>query len=87
MVESTTGMLEGLHKLLLAREGGNVEVEMEKHMMDVTSDIISRTAFGGSYERGKKVFEQLMTLMKLMIDNEYLLSIPILRFQASPQPP
>jgi cytochrome P450 len=64
---------------LLAGEGGSVEVEMQKHMMDVTSDIISRTAFGGSYERGKKVFEQLCTLTKLMVANDYLLSIPVLR--------
>ena len=86
MVESTFGMLEGLHKVVLAREGGNVEVEIQTHMMNVTSDIISRTAFGSSYERGKKVFEQLCTLIKLMVDNDYLLSIPVLRFLASPRP-
>ena len=86
MVASTSEMLEGLHKVVLAGEGGGVEMEMHKHMMDVTSNIISRTAFGGSYKRGKKVFEQLCTLMKLMADNDYLLSIPILRFLAFPSP-
>ena len=86
MAESTYGMLEDLQKLVLAGGGGSVEVEMQKHMRDVTTDIISRTAFGGSFERGKKVFEQLFIVMKLMVDNDYLLSIPILRFLAPPGP-
>lgn len=65
------GMLEGLHKLVLAREGGSVEVEMQKHMMDVMLDIVSRTAFGGSYRRGKKLYEQLYIVVKHVADNDY----------------
>lgn len=67
MVESAAGMLDSLEKAVLSSEGGSVEVEMHKHMVDVTADIISRTAFGSSYEKGKKVFEEQKKLMNLLV--------------------
>jgi len=79
MVESTSKMLESLEKAVITG-AGSVEVEMQKFMVDLTADIISRTAFGGSYERGKKVIEQLQNLTKLLVANQLSLSIPGLRF-------
>ena len=67
MAESTAGMLASLEKAVLSSGGGSVEVEMQKHMVDVTADIISRTAFGSSYEKGKKVFEEQKKLMNLLV--------------------
>jgi hypothetical protein len=45
--------------------GGNVELEVGDYMTSVTADIIALTAFGSNYEKGKKVFEQQVTLMNL----------------------
>lgn len=86
MVESTYEMLESLDKVVLTRGGGSVEMEMHKWMVDVAADLISRTAFGGSYERGNEVFEKLHQLMKVMAANIHFFSIPILRFLTSPPP-
>ncbi|KAH8940043.1 hypothetical protein BDL97_15G067200 [Sphagnum fallax] len=46
--------------------GGNVELEVGDYMKRVTADIIALTAFGSNYEKGKKVFEQQVTLINLM---------------------
>jgi hypothetical protein len=43
--------------------GGHVELEVGDYMTHVTADIISHTAFGSSYEKGKKVFEQQVALI------------------------
>jgi hypothetical protein len=45
--------------------GGNVELEVGDYMKHVTADIIARTAFGSNYEKGKKVFEEQVTLLDL----------------------
>jgi cytokinin trans-hydroxylase len=46
--------------------GGHVELEVGAYMTHVTADIISRTAFGSNYEKGKKVFEQQVALVNLL---------------------
>jgi cytochrome P450 len=46
--------------------GGNVELEVGDYMTHVTVDIIARTVFGNNYEKGKKMFEEQVTLLKLM---------------------
>ncbi len=46
--------------------GGHVELEVGAYMTHVTADIISHTAFGSSYEKGKKVFEQQVALINLI---------------------
>jgi len=46
--------------------GGHVELEVGVYMTHVTTDIISHTAFGSSYEKGKKVFEQQVALINLI---------------------
>ncbi|KAH8939641.1 hypothetical protein BDL97_15G045900 [Sphagnum fallax] len=46
--------------------GGHVELEVGAYMTHVTADIISRTAFGSNYEKGKKVFEQQVALINLL---------------------
>jgi len=46
--------------------GGNVELEVGDYLTHVTADIIARTAFGSNYEKGKKMFEEQVTLLDLM---------------------
>ncbi|KAI5432426.1 hypothetical protein KIW84_036242 [Lathyrus oleraceus] len=60
MVECTKEMLESLQKGL---ECGESEVEIGEYMTKLTADIISRTEFGTSYQKGKKIFH-LLTLLQ-----------------------
>ena len=87
MVESTAGMLENLEKVVDSG-GGSAEVEMEKLLETTTADIISRTAFGSSYKKGTRVFEEQRNLYRLLAAKDPLLSIPLFRFKSShPHPP
>ncbi|KAE9615633.1 hypothetical protein Lal_00017700 [Lupinus albus] len=60
MVECTKEMLQSIEKVL---ELGQSEVEIGEYMTKLTADIISRTVFGTSYQKGKKIFH-LLTLLQ-----------------------
>jgi cytokinin trans-hydroxylase len=62
MVECTKEMLHSLEKGL---ECGQSEVEIGEYMTKLTADIISRTEFGTSYQKGKKIFHLLTALQSL----------------------
>ncbi|XP_048318952.2 cytochrome P450 CYP749A22-like [Ziziphus jujuba] len=55
-------------------EGKEIEVYEEFRLL--TSDVISRTAFGNDYERGQNIFEMLVRLVELVSDNIYKLRFP-----------
>ncbi|MCO5578826.1 hypothetical protein L7F22_032673 [Adiantum nelumboides] len=48
-------------------EGGQAEIEVAHHIKDTMADIIARTSFGSSYEKGKAVFERQAQLVELMM--------------------
>jgi hypothetical protein len=60
--------------------GGCVELEVSHYMANVTADIIAHTAFGSSYEKGRKVFEHQLSLFNLTFQRLIFLTIPGYRF-------
>ncbi|RHN44055.1 putative cytochrome P450 [Medicago truncatula] len=77
MVECTKEMLESLQKGL---ECGQSEVEIGEYMAKLTADIISRTEFGASYQKGRKIFHLLTVLQTLCAQASRHLCFPGSRF-------
>ncbi len=60
--------------------GGCVELEVSHYMANVTADIIAHTAFGSSYEKGRKVFEHQLSLFNFIFPKLNFFIIPGYRF-------
>ncbi|KAK9934910.1 hypothetical protein M0R45_022036 [Rubus argutus] len=71
MIASTETML---NRWTIHEQGKEVEVFEEFRLL--TSEVISRTAFGSSYLEGKNIFEMLMKLASFLVKNTYRLRIP-----------
>ncbi|OMO72124.1 Cytochrome P450 [Corchorus olitorius] len=73
MIASVEMMLERWRK----QEGKEIEVFQEFKVL--TSEIISRTAFGSSYLEGKQIFDMLTKMTLIIARNAYKIHIPVLR--------
>ncbi|KAK7822135.1 cytochrome p450 cyp749a22 [Quercus suber] len=73
MISSIEVMLEGWKH----HEGKEIEVSEEFRLL--TSEVISRTAFGSSYLEGKNIFQMLMKLALISSRNAYKLRFPGIR--------
>ncbi|PRQ40548.1 putative cytochrome P450 [Rosa chinensis] len=71
MIASTETMLKRWQN---HEEGKEIEVFEEFRLL--TSEVISRTAFGSSYLEGQDIFEMLMKLASFLVKNTYRLRIP-----------
>ncbi|KAI6691568.1 hypothetical protein NL676_028396 [Syzygium grande] len=77
MVDCTSQMLQSLRK---AVDSGQTEFEISEHMARLTADIISRTEFDSSYEKGKQIFHLLTILQSLCAQASRHLCLPGSRF-------
>ncbi|PIN00563.1 Cytochrome P450 CYP4/CYP19/CYP26 subfamily [Handroanthus impetiginosus] len=77
MVECTEQVLKTLEN---AVENGEKEIEIGQHLTRLTADIIARTEFDSSYEKGKKIFHLLTVLQHLCARASSHLCFPGSRF-------
>ena len=61
---------------LLTVESGSTEVDVWPYIDNLAGDVISRTAFGSTYEEGKKIFRHQQEQIDLMFQMLNLLHVP-----------
>lgn len=70
-------MIESVDKMLKKwKDNGLKEVEVYEEFKIMASEVISRNAFGSSYEDGKQVFQKLEALNLLAAKNKYKNRLP-----------
>ncbi|CAM6033945.1 unnamed protein product [Sphagnum compactum] len=67
-------------EMRVQHDGGCVELEVGDYMRYVTADIIAHTAFGSSYEKGRKVFDQQLKPKSPQASEFPYNTVPLLRF-------
>ncbi|XP_059455349.1 cytochrome P450 CYP72A616-like [Corylus avellana] len=75
---SCFGLIDRWEKLISPQ--GSVEIDVAPELQNLASDAIARTAFGSSFEEGKRIFELLNELTKLVHESFQKIYIPGFRF-------
>lgn len=77
-----TSVVEMLEKWRSAMsDSGEIEIEVSEWFQNLTEDVITRTAFGSSYEDGKAVFKLQGQQMDLASDAFQKVFIPGYRYK------
>eukprot|EP00253_Pinus_taeda_P011117 PITA_11117 len=79
MVDCAAQMLHRFDEILRKCKEPS-EIEVSNHLSRLAADIIARTEFGSSYEKGKIIFEQLNSLQQLCSQSGRYLWLPGNRF-------
>jgi len=77
MIPSMISSVEVMLERWKHHEGKEIEVSEEFRIL--TSEVISRTAFGSSYLEGKNIIQMLMKLALISSRNTYKLRFPGIR--------
>ena len=75
-----TSVVEMLEEWSAMGEKGEVEIEVSEWFQTLTEDVITRTAFGSSYEDGKAIFRLQAQQMVLAADAFQKVFIPGYRY-------
>ncbi|KAF5179485.1 Cytochrome p450, partial [Thalictrum thalictroides] len=76
MVPTIVGSVENMLEKWKHHEGKEINVHEEFRIL--TSDVLSKTAFGSSYLEGQKIFEKLGRLLSLVTANKLKVDLPII---------
>eukprot|EP01018_Ginkgo_biloba_P021383 Gb_19483 [translate_table: standard] len=79
MVECSTQMLNYFDEIV-SKPNGSLEIEIGEYLSRLAADIIARTEFGSSYEKGKRIFQQMSSLQELSSQSGRHLWFPGNRF-------
>lgn len=72
-------MIASVEKMLEKwREYDGKEIEVYNEFKILTSEIISRTAFGSSYLEGENIFKMLSRIALLAFRNAYKVKLPLI---------
>lgn len=74
MIPAMIASMEVMLKRWRRHEGKEIEVFREFKIL--TSEIISRTAFGSSYLEGQHIFDMLTRMVHIIARNNYKIRIP-----------
>ncbi|CAK9169505.1 unnamed protein product [Ilex paraguariensis] len=75
-VESTTNMLDRWTALITS---GKPEIDVETEITSTAGEIIAKTSFGMSYEKGKEVFEKLRAMQMALFKYTRYVDVPFLQ--------
>ncbi|KAG7955327.1 hypothetical protein I3843_11G065500 [Carya illinoinensis] len=86
-LEKLKNVLPGLHQscndmiskwgsLVIAKGSGAIELDVWPYLKNLSSDTISRAAFGSSYEEGRMIFKLQTELVELAIKSSQSIYIP-----------
>ncbi|XBI71377.1 hypothetical protein VPH35_065616 [Triticum aestivum] len=79
MVDSAQTLLESW-EARVDKSGGTVDIKIDDDIRAYSADVISRTCFGSSYVKGKKIFLKLRELQKAVSKPNVLAEMTGLRF-------
>ncbi|CAN0896337.1 Cytochrome P450 CYP749A22 [Linum grandiflorum] len=76
MIASVEMMLKRWENISHGGGEQRIEIDALQEFRILTSEIISRTAFGSSYLEGQKVFELLMNMVSIISRNQFRVRVP-----------
>lgn len=82
MVESAKNMLERWEEMIKA---GGEEIDVEREITSTTAEIIAKTSFGISYEKGQKVFEKLRAMQMTLFKTTRFVGVPFGKYMCPKQ--
>lgn len=76
MAACTSSMLQNWQEMMSQSDSNGKVIDVHNEFRELTTDIISHTAFGSSYNEGKEVFELQKELQEMAAKAEQSIFIP-----------
>lgn len=79
IVESSATLLSSWGQMI-EKQGGVIDIPIDKHMRSFSGDVISRACFGSNYVKGEEIFLKLRGLQEALSKNVLSSGIPGLKY-------